>query len=269
MDLWDWVFVTAIVVAIIILFRVILREHKEKKQKLIDSIERLPDFTATETITSFNMSSCLAIDKTRNKFAFAKSTPTSTHAKSYEYKDIYSSEVYIDGQTITKTQRASQIGGVIIGGALLGTAGVLIGGLSGKTQSSQDAVKKIDIRFVVNDTASPYCEINLSDMVVKTNSPLYKNLIKQAHHWHSLLEVAIKRADREANLEQKLEPSKIAAEDSDPTTITEEYLKPSKHETKVFPSTSVADELLKFSELRDKGVITDDEFELQKQKLLS
>ncbi|MDD9855558.1 MAG: SHOCT domain-containing protein, partial [Gammaproteobacteria bacterium] len=63
----------------------------------------------------------------------------------------------------------------------------------------------------------------------------------EARHWHGLLTAVIKQADLEDSAGEK------AAVDS----------------------SSVADELAKLAALKEQGVLSDDEFSNQKQKLLA
>jgi len=75
-------------------------------------------------------------------------------ARTFSYKDILESEVIIDGETVTKTSRTSQVGGAILGGIFAGGVGAVIGGLSGKT-ASKEKVKTIQLKIIVNDIKNP------------------------------------------------------------------------------------------------------------------
>ena len=72
--------------------------------------------------------------------------------------------------------------------------------------------------------------------------------MEQARHWHGLIAVLIKTADNEDERQERIEPS------SNVESSTQ---------------TSLADELSKLSDLRDKGVLSEEEFSTQKRKLLS
>lgn len=95
--------------------------------------------------------------------------------------DILSSEL-IDvksGVTITKTDRGSQIAGVVVGGVLMGGVGALIGGLTGKKVS-----KKIDtgytvLKITVNDTENPVHVLNVG--------------ASENQHWHGIVSVLMQR----------------------------------------------------------------------------
>jgi hypothetical protein len=159
------------------------------------------------------------------------------------YKDIFSSEIFEDGVTITKTVRSSQIGGALIGGLALGGVGAVVGGLTGKTQAS-DKVDKVDLRLTVNDTKNPIFNLNFLNLPMKKNDTQYKQAIERARHWHGLIEVLIKLADNEDKAVTKMKdpPKPLVG--------------------------SIADELKKLAELRDEGILSVDEFQQQKLKLL-
>lgn len=158
-----------------------------------------------------------------------------------EYKDILSSEIFVDGVTITKTSRSSQIGGALIGDLLFGSVGAVIGGLSGGKVSSEE-VKKIDLQIVVNRTSNPIHDINFLNTKCKKNGITYNKAMEKVRHWHGLLAILIKQADLEdAKKEKDSEPSK---------------------------GNSIADELSKLAELCKQGLLTEEEFKTQKTKLL-
>lgn len=244
MDFLTWVisFVVGglLVVALIGVMRAI--NTSNKKKAMDDYLGRIKDFSATQKVMGKDGNTGLAIDEQRKKICLIDHRQQNITTRVFVYKDLLSSEIFEDGATVTKTVRSSQIGGALIGGLALGGVGAIIGGLSGKTQTS-GMVKKVDLRLIVNDTKNPLQDINFLDMETKKDGFIYKQAIQQARHWHGLVEVLIKRADLE-----------------DKTANTNDTLKP--------PSGSVADELKKLAELRDAGVLSIEEFQQQKSRLL-
>lgn len=187
--------------------------------------------------------------KTEKKIVLIKNGPNGVDLKPITYRDLLSSEISVDGETVTKTSRGSQLGGALIGGLALGGVGAVIGGLSGAKKSSE-TVKKIDLRVSINDPKSPLHDINFKDPESESNgikNP-HESPMDQARHWHGLIGILIKLADTE---DMQNEVDQSSAKET-------EQGKP-----------SLADELSKLSDLRDKGVLSDEEFEIQKQRLLS
>lgn len=154
-------------------------------------------------------------------------------------------EILEDDISITKTVRSSQVGGALVGGLVLGGVGAVVGGLSGKKQTSRQ-VKRVRLHLNVNDIKNPLhdiCFLNM-DKAIKKDGFIYQKVIERARHWHGLIEVLIKRADEEA---------KASA------TVTNETS---------YQSLSIADEIKKLAELRDSGLLSLEEFQKQKVKLL-
>lgn len=111
-----------------------------------------------------------------------------------EYSDVLSSEVFIDGNSISKTSRKSQLGGALVGGVVLGGVGAIIGGLSG-AKTSSEMVSKIELRIIVNNTEKPIHDLKLLQTETKKNSSSYDEALAKVRHWHGILEVAIKHSD--------------------------------------------------------------------------
>ena len=245
MDFWGWVLL--IVVAGVGIAIVQAVGVSNKKKAMEEKLRSLPDFSPTQKIMGNNGDTGLAIDENRKKVVLIKNDSSGVNLKPITYRDVLTSEIFVDGETITKTARGSQLGGALIGGLALGGVGAIIGGLSGKTKSSEK-VKRVDLRITVNDTKSPLHDLNFMDIEGKKDGIVYKSAMEQARHWHGLIAVLIKTADNEDERQERIEPS------SNVESSTQ---------------TSLADELSKLSDLRDKGVLSDEEFSTQKQRLLS
>jgi hypothetical protein len=245
MDFWGWVLLIVVIGVGIGIASTVAVSNKKKAME--EKLESLPDFSPTQKIMGNNGDTGLAIDEERKKVVLIKNGPTGVELKPIIYRDVLSSEIFVDGETVTKTARGSQLGGALIGGLALGGVGAIIGGLSGKKKSSEK-VKRVDLRVTVYDTKSPLHDINFMDIEGKKDGIIYKSAMDQARHWHGLIAVLIKMADNEDVRKEGGESSAKANGGS---------------------TSSLADELAKLSDLRDKGVLSDEEFSIQKQKLLS
>ncbi|WP_455233236.1 hypothetical protein [Geopseudomonas aromaticivorans] len=159
------------------------------------------------------------------------------------YSHILSSEIFEDGDSVTTAARGSQIGGAIVGGVLMGGAGAIIGGLSGKKHTSQN-VRRIELRLTVNDADSPIHDVTFLGLETPKNSVMYEQSMLEARHWHGLAEFLIKKADA---VERR--------KNSDPVSLASQG--------------SVADEIRKLAELKGLALITEHEFEIHKKRLLN
>lgn len=237
------------------------------KSEFKEVLESIPEFTPNLSYISYDGKVQVAIDDESkqiviidNKKGIDFNIKSHTYFKVYSYSDILGSEIIEDGVSITNTSRSSQIGGALIGGVLAGGVGAIIGGLSGSKQTEGN-IKRIDLKLVINDINRPLHMINfLNESVNATglvskdgfskSSDIYKDSINQARHWHSLISVIIKKVDDEdKNNEKELDLL--------------------KQEKLVQSNNSIADELLKLSDLLKLGVISQEEFDKQKAKLLA
>jgi len=239
----DIVTVGALTFAFVIVCLIIQGIETSHKQGQVGKVvANLPDFVKTNEYIGADGDSGIAIDEVQSKVCLIRRARGCLLHREISYKDILSSELFEDGQTITKTARGSQAAGAAIGGLLFGGIGAVVGGLSG-TQVQNSKVNRIELRLVVNDSLDPIHNICFFDGVANRDSARYKIASEMARQWQVRLDVLIKRADDEMRaLEQPLVPS---------TPI------------------SIADELEKLAGLKSQGILTNEEFLMQKEKLLS
>ena len=209
------------------------------------NVKLLPDFSPTQQVMGCDGTSGLAIDEPRRKLCLIAHSGVAVTRRIISYKDIVSVELFEDGTSITKTVRSSQIGGAILGGLLLGGVGAIIGGLSGRTETS-GKVKHIDLRLIVNDTNAPLHDVAFMNTEGNKGGFTYTQAIHLARHWHGIVEVLIKRADAEERSSQ----------------VSERVTAPA------LSGVSVADEIKKLADLHNTGLLTSDEFQQQKARVL-
>lgn len=168
----------------------------------------------------------------------------------FDTADLIASEVLVDGKMVTRTSRASQFAGFAIGGLLFGGVGSVVGGLSGKTVTQKE-VKDVRLRLMVNDLEDPFHVVEMMDASL-IRPP---KAIAQATEWQDLLSAIIRIKERElaSRQPQQLRPAQPEAEGgaSAPPQIT-----------------SIAGEIRKLASLRDEGLLTSEEFERVKNRLL-
>jgi len=219
-------------------------QKEERRNYMYSESYKFVGVRAVQKIEDYSGESRIIIDEKKNKFYIigcsqGKKIPT----KIYDYKDLLEVEILEDGDSITKTARGSQIGGILIGGLALGGVGAVIGGLSGKKKQI-DTVRQIDLKLIINDLNNPLFVLNVftHDPGLKKTSADYIKYKEQSNKWHSLLTVIIKKADEMDN---------------------------KKNKTDHMHKTSIADEIIKLKNLKDEGILSTKEFEEQKKKLLS
>ena len=221
-------------------------EKKIQKEKGIhlaqeNQLNTLQDFSVNQKLMGADKKQGIAIDESRGKICFIDYHQEEPKFRIFLHKDILSSEIYQDGISITQTSRTSQIGGALIGSILFGSTGAIIGGLSGQTKTT-NKVNRIDLRITVNDIKAPSYDLAILNKEIDKQSAEYVEIINKLRHWHGMLDILIKRADNEDKTKEK--------DHSDGKNF------------------SIADELKKLAELRDSGILSEEEFHYQKQQVL-
>ncbi|HBZ79031.1 MULTISPECIES: SHOCT domain-containing protein [Brevibacillus] len=234
-----------------------LAQKRSMMDETIELMRRNENFSISKRYMSEYNDCGIAIDENSKRISFLYTDRSYT----YSYKDILESEIIEDGISVTKTSRGSQIGGALLGAVLAGGVGAIVGGLSGE-KKTMEKVKNVDLKVIVNDTSNPIHKVNFFKSIdlathqetkdgEKKDSPKYKAAIENANHWQALISVLIRQADEEdkSKIQEKVEEITVAKESNS--------------------SISIADELLKLSELLKQGIISQEEFDKQKAKLLS
>ncbi|HHW37447.1 MAG TPA: SHOCT domain-containing protein [Bacillales bacterium] len=221
----------------------------ELSKKLKDTVKKIDGFNVTQEFMSPNFESYIAIDEDNKKICIIENEHKNFGEISktlnrylyqhnvFSYADIIQSEVIKDGVTINRTSRGSQIGGAIIGGALAGGVGAIIGGL-GASSESKSIITSLELQIVVNNSKKSNYKVvfkSPNDLGAFTTG----NEINDINHWHNLLSHIINRTDNNSSISSNK------------------------------PLLTISDELKKLAELKDSGILTEKEFNTQKQKLLS
>jgi hypothetical protein len=216
---------------------------KKDQQKIKNAVSSLKDFKPSETyIPSYYGKTSISIDKNARKICFIDDTRgKGKQTRVYDYKDIYECEILTDGETYLKSSTTRTVAGYVIGGALGGVAGAVVGGLSG-AKTTKEKIKSIKLSIRVNDNSNPIFIILFLNKEVQKGDTDYNDAIKKAQYWHALISNFIKQANSEEPVAQQVQ-------------------------TVIHNNISVSDELLKLNDLKIKGIITEEEFQIQKKKI--
>ncbi len=234
-------------------------KYKEWREKSLSS-------TRTDTYDKYNFKegkiifsddklSFISIDENSKQICLLINPP----AKIYKFKDIMKSEIVENGNTIIETSRGSQVVGAAVGGALLGGAGLIVGGLSGK-KTQKSTIDKIDLVITVSDTSRP---IHVLHVLKEKSGSRYEDKFELARRWHSIISIIIKEAE-EAKATRKTNVQNIADEFQKAKAPKEEKAKNEGN-----GNLYVADEIRKLKALKDENILTEEEFTAKKNKLLA
>lgn len=118
--------------------------------------------------------------------------------KEYAFNDILNYDLLEDGKTITTTigKKKASLGKAMIGGALFGGAGAIVGGSSGKinsTSTEDNYCTKLDIKITLSNLSTPCEIIHLISSGVNRESRIYHQKYDDAQKIISLLNVIISK----------------------------------------------------------------------------
>ena len=169
----------------------------------------------------------------------------------FNYSDIIEVSYEENGSQLYTKSAGRTVGGAIVGNFLMGGAGAVVGGLSGASKLNKE-IKNMDIKILLRSKSRTSCVLHFKDVdrVLKTKEEadrkLYETYVQNANQAKDVLSVIIDDA--------KQASAPIAQ------PITQSVVAPA--------SSSVADELAKLAKLKADGILTDEEFRVQKSKLL-
>jgi hypothetical protein len=170
----------------------------------------------------------------------------------FNYTDIIEVSYEENGNQLYTKSAGRTVGGAIVGGVLMGGAGAVVGGLSGASKQNKE-VKSIDVKILLRSTSRSSCVLHFKDIdrVLKTKEDadrkMYETFTKNANEANDILSVIIDNAKQ----------IQVSASVAQPLV-----------QQVSSPSPSVADELAKLAKLKADGILTDEEFQMPKAKLL-
>ena len=209
------------------------QDFYEAITKSLENEQKLQEFHETDNLINPNSSryleygDYLKIDDHHKWWYTAHGKPGSVV---FKFSDIVDFEISENGHTIaeTKTKGGSGVGRAVVGGALFGPAGALVGATTKKKKATTTEKQVLDsmcVRIFLDNNEFTMVTIDGHDRM---------------------------RSDAEGII-SRLRKMKINS---------------SLNEESTENSSSVADEILKFKQLLDIGAITQEEFEAKKKQLL-
>lgn len=161
----------------------------EKQNKLNRLINKNVVIKSKEYINK-DFSKAIILDETNQKIHLL-STINNT-CKTYSFDELIESEVIIDNESVTKFNRGNQIIGTVVGGVVAGVPGMIIGGLSSHTVTSE-RIKNITLKLTFNDMDNPICKIDFLDKSVSKDSHDYKIAMNFIDRWHGYFTIILRQ----------------------------------------------------------------------------
>lgn len=200
-------------------------------------------------------------------YAHSKMATLGTTSKVIPFAEIAGVDISENGNSVFQKSTASAVGRAIVGGVLLGGVGAVIGGVTGKNKEKK-TLESYNITIQMTNMKEPSYVINLVDESFElddSNKAKYEAISKFANNIKATLLNIIKANEAKLNLAQAQVAAVLNAK-------AQQQMLERKETQAIEPeekTSSVADEIKKLSELHKTGVLTDEEFEEQKRKLLN
>ena len=242
------VVITVIVLIIIIVVRVSAINQDERQEALDHARRYTGGFIPTFTVHNFDSRYSFSIDEKNRKILYLIANSNERHL--IDFENVISVEIIEDSNRTFSKSSLRAIGGGVVGGIVGGGAGAIIGGLSGTTHEKKN-ISKIAVRILLRNYSTPslyiYClntDLTSLGEALSSEHPYCIDAIKEAREIADHLSVIIDMMDREYQHQEKM-------------LISEPK------------NQSVADELEKLYSLKEKGLLSEEEFQKQKERLLS
>lgn len=247
-----WSVIIAVIIVIIIMSvaqrNPKLKTSDEINNEIDQSMSQIENFTITSKVDSFSGYFVFAIDERNEKIAYVNLCSK----KVFSFTDVVGVELIENGRTISKKSTTRIIGGAIVGGVLAGGVGTIVGGLSGSPKQKY-RVSSISVKILLrnlNETSFVIECLESSSFIpgkpvdIDTENPIYIACKKVAEDIRDLVSIVIDRVDNKTSVNKQTDSNEIKR-------------------------VSISDELMKLSDLKDKGILTEEEFLIQKNKILN
>jgi hypothetical protein len=239
-------------IAIMVIIVAVGVSQRESFNKLRAELEK--EFPDSKIHISHNDSSFLVVDFSTDQILLGlQKIRGSILAQEQPYRSvipfagIVKAEILRDGTQVASTNRVSQAIGAATGALAFGGVGAIIGGLSGSSTSSS-GIKRLSIQITVDDPDKPIHEITFYETTRKKGGKrgevFFDQGAQQVAEFAAHFEAAIRKAD-------------------------DKRVKASQNKSISKSESSIADQVGELWKLKEAGALSQEEFEIQKSKVMS
>jgi len=180
-------FLYSIIAIVVLTAGVVIYWQINNKKKIQELFSEQKNFNVSHQYISDYSNTAIAVDSNARKIMFCENMVLTK----INFDELISVDIQINDETLHSTKRGSQIASGAIGGLLLGPAGLLVGGLSGKTKAVQQ-VSKISIKATISNIDNPICEVIIyQGPPINADSWTHNSYSKDADEWIARLSVII------------------------------------------------------------------------------
>jgi hypothetical protein len=219
--------------------------HRAIKMRRAKLLAWAQPYVKDQCFISVDASSLIGFDFQEKQVFLACSSASGK----YRFDEIASCELLRDDVSLTQTNRGSQVLGAVGGGLLLGTAGALVGSLTG-SKRSRSRIAKLELKLVVDCQENPVYRIVLftseDKKGAKPNDSRLRPHLEIADRFHGHVINAMRNSDRE----------------------TRHALVTASQQPLISAGVNHLQNLKELFELKQMGAINEEEYERAKMKAL-
>lgn len=210
------------------------RDARKRKEQFLEHLATVPNYKPS-AVHEYNWL-YFGVDTENDVVCYA--TPPTWMPLLINARDILSVTVHEDGQTVTHASRPKKSRGAILGNLVVGNVAVLIPGPSTRS-SSVEYVNKITLRLELDNVDSPIIDVPFMISRSRRSDPHYKKASSSARSFSSLVTALMKRGSEPLG-----PPSPLLERDA------------------------ILEGLTALAALRADGVLSDDEFQREKSRII-
>ncbi|MEG1641727.1 MAG: SHOCT domain-containing protein [Synergistaceae bacterium] len=192
-------------------------------------------FVVSKQVTDTSIKHSLLVDEVNEKWTVVNAE--NSEYRLYNYTDLIEYQIFENGNTLIK----GTTGDAVVGGLLFGVVGAIAGASSSK--EIKDTCDEMTLYITVNDLQKSQIKIELITTETKRGSCFYSGGVSKAKEFASVLSIIKTRAEEKRG----------------------QYLRNSQSYK---PELCASDEIEKWYNLKEKGIITENEFIEKKKELL-
>lgn len=183
------------IIALVCLFfpiKLMIKTIKNKNRIAKEKEQKLKEYEESRGITKIS----------NNVSIIEKEKIIILNQNEYQFKNIMGCELIEDGNSITSItgKKKASLGKALVGGALFGGAGAIIGGTSGKTRSTAietNYCTNLKIKITINNLQTPCEFIDIINRRTDRQSTKYKQSYEDAQKILSVIDIICKNNNAE------------------------------------------------------------------------
>ena len=207
-----------------------LTHNKQDNHSIINDTLEKQQINATKTITNELTKCTIIIDEHNKKIAICNANLRET-IEIIDFSKIIECQLLEDSNIIQK----GGIGRAVVDSVIAGGVGAIVGAT---TRKSKNVINDLQIRILTNDINNSFYIIHIIDSETKKDSLIFRHSMEFANNVYSTIMAIIKLNDNSNNVD---------------IATNEDFEK----------------QIEKLSNLKEKGIITQEEFNESKNKILS